>query len=331
MFAVDGGGSKTDAALVQEDGALLGFARGPLCQPDYIGVTSSVDVLQPLAAEVGTPADLAVLLIAGLDFPDEEEAYRAEAEQRGWAPEVVVGNDTYAVLRAGTERGWGIAVTCGTGMNCVGVGPDGREVRFPSLGAHSGDVMDGAPAVGLAAVTAAARSEDGRGPKTELERLVPTYFELDSPVALARAIELEAVPMRRLGELAPLVFDVADTDAVAGEIVDRQAAEVVAFVRASVSQLDLVGEDTEVVLGGSVLQSGNRRLLASIETGLRDISPRLSAVVARSRPIVGAVLTGLDRLKAAPDAYERAREDLDRACASVGDVTGDAAAVSELP
>ena len=54
-------------------------------------------------------------------------------------------------------------------------------------------------------------------------------------------------------------------------------------------------------------------------------------VVARSRPIVGAVLTGLDRLGAEPDAYERAREELDRATASVGDVTGDAAAVPEHP
>ena len=290
-----------------------------------------MDALEPLAVEVGTPADLAVLLIAGLDFPDEEEAYQAEAEKRGWAHEIVVGNDTYAVLRAGTERGWGIAVTCGTGMNCVGVGPDGRQVRFPSLGAVSGDAMDGAGTVGLAAVSAAARSEDGRGPKTELERLVPAHFELDSPVALARAIEAGSVPWRRLGELSPLVFAAADTDAVAGEIVDRQAAEVVAFVRAAVNRLDLAGEDAEVVLGGSVLQSGNKRLLAGIEAGLREVSPRLSPVVARSRPIVGAVLTGLDRLGASPDAYERARSELDSATESLGDVAGDPAAVSELP
>ena len=288
-------------------------------------------MLEPLAAEVGTPADLAVLLIAGLDFPDEEQAYRAEAERRGWATDIDVGNDTYAVLRAGTERGWGIAVTCGTGMNCVGVGPDARRVRFPALGAVSGDVMDGAGAVGLAAVSAAARSEDGRGPQTELERLVPAYFELGSPVALARAIEGGRIPRARLAELAPLVFATADTDEVAGEIVDRQAAEVVAFVRAATRRLDLVDEEVEVVLGGSVLQSGNPRLLAGIEAGLRDVGPRLSAVVSRSRPIVGAVLTGLDQLGAGLDACARAREELDRAAASVGDVTSDAAAVGELP
>ena len=193
--------------------------------------------------------------------------------------------------------------------------------------------MDGAAAVGLAAVSAAARSEDGRGPKTELERLVPAHFGLDSPVALARAIESGSDPdgagwasSRRSCSSA------ADTDAVAGEIVDRQAAEVVAFVRAAANRLDLAGAGGR---GRARRQraavrepSGSSR---GIEAGLREVGPRLSPVVARSRPIVGAVLTGLDRLGAEPDAYERAREELDRATASVGDVAGDAAAVPELP
>jgi N-acetylglucosamine kinase-like BadF-type ATPase len=288
-------------------------------------------VLDALAAQVGAPADLAVLLVAGLDFADEEDAYRAEAERRDWAREIVVGNDTFAVLRAGTERGWGIAVTCGSGMNCVGIAPDGRQVRFPSLGPVSGDAMDGAGAVGLAAVSAAARSHDGRGPKTRLEQLVPEHFGASDTVALARAIHAGHIPWSRLGELSPLVFEAAASDPVAGDLVDRQAAEVVAFVRAAANRLELTDAEVEVVLGGSVLQSGNRRLLAGIEAGLREIGPRLSMHVARSRPIVGAALLGLDRLGAGSDAYERAREELDRAAASGGDVAGDAAAVPELP
>jgi N-acetylglucosamine kinase-like BadF-type ATPase len=283
---------------------------------------------------VGAPADLAVLFLAGLDFPDEEETYHAEALGRGWASEVVVGNDTFAVLRAGTERGWGVAVTCGSGMNCVGVGPDGRQARFPSLGAVSGDVMDGGGALGLAAVAAAARGADGRGPHTALERLVPEHFGAPDTVALARAIHGGDVSYRRLGELAPLVFAAAETDEVAAALVDRQAAEVVAFVRAAVKRLELAAGEVEVVLGGGVLQSGNGRLLAGIEAGLREIGPGLVARVASSRPIVGAVFTGLDRLQARPEAYERARAELARATRSVdsvGDVAGDAAAVGELP
>lgn len=315
---------------------VLGFARGPLSHPHHIGVEASADVIDALAAQVGAPADLAVIRLAGLDFPDEEEAYAAVAEPRGWATHIDVGNDTFAVLRAGSARGWGVAVTCGSGMNCVGVGPDGRHVRFPSLGQISGDAMDGGGAVGLAAVAAAARSEDGRGPKTELERLVPEHFGCATPVELAREIHGGRIPWPRLGELAPLVFEAAESDAVAAEIVDMQAAEVVAFVRAAVHRLGLAADEVEVVLGGGVLQAGNARLLDGIEVGLREVGlrevgPRLLVHVATSRPIVGSVLLGLDRFGASPDAYERARGELDRATESVGDVAGDAAAVPELP
>jgi N-acetylglucosamine kinase-like BadF-type ATPase len=272
-----------------------------------------------------------VLLIAGLDFPDEEEAYRAEAERRHWAAALVVGNDTFAVLRAGSESGWGVAVTCGSGMNCVGVAPDGRQARFASLGPISGDAMDGAGAVGLAAIGAAARSEDGRSPKTELERLVSGHFGVATPIELARAFHAGAIPWSRLGELAPLVFEAAETDRAAAAIVDRQAEEIVAYVRASLHRLDLAGEKVEVILGGGVLQAGNARLLDGIVAGLRELGSQLVVRVASSRPIVGAVLLGLDRLGAPREAHVRAREELDHATASIGDVAGDAAAVSELP
>jgi len=308
---------------------LLGFARGPLSHSHHVGVQASADVIDALAAEVGAPADLVVLFLAGLDSPEEEAAYQAEAERRGWAAETVVGNDTYAVLRAGTERSWGVAVTCGAGINCVGVAPDGREVRFPSLGGISGD-WGGADSVGSEALWMAARSEDGRGQKTRLEHLVPEYFGFATPAELARAIHGGAVSGRRLGELAPIVFAAADTDAVAGEIVDRLAAEVIAMVRAVVTRLDLEDDEVEVVLGGGLLQSGNGRLLGAIEAELHEVGPRLTMRVARSRPIVGAALAALDRLGAPPEAQARVREELDRATSSVGDVTGDATAVGEL-
>jgi hypothetical protein len=98
-----------------------------------------------------------------------------------------------------------------------------------------------------------------------------------------------------------------------------------------VHRLGDVDQEIEVVLGGGVLQAGNVRLLEGVERGLQEIGRRLVIHVATSRPIVGSVLTGLDRLEASPAAYERARSELDRATASVGDVAGDTAAVPELP
>ena len=182
VLAIDGGNSKTDLALVRADGALISFARGPLSSPHHLGSDGSLTVLTRLLDEAcsqaglertdGRVATVAEVLLAGLDLPAEETAFLDLVERRGWASRTIVGNDTFALLRAGTERGWGVAVVCGAGINCVGVAPDGRHARFAALGATTGD-WGGGLDVGLAALSAAARSEDGRGPLTVLEDEVP--------------------------------------------------------------------------------------------------------------------------------------------------------------
>jgi N-acetylglucosamine kinase-like BadF-type ATPase len=308
-LAVDGGNSKTDVVLVRDDGAVLGSVRGPQCSPDHLGLEGSLDVLARLVAEAGGSADLAMLLLAGVDFADEEEAYREAAEQRGLAARIVVGNDTFAVLRAGTALGWGVAVTCGAGINCVGVAPDGRRVRFPSLGPISGDWGGGAD-VGLAAAEAAARSEDGRGPKTVLEQLIPSHFGFATCSDLARAYTAGQLVFHDLRTLAPLTFEVAEEDEVAASIVARLADEVALMAVTALSRLELLDDPVDVVLGGGLLQSGNERLLQQIDERIHEAGPALRVKVADVAPIVGAALLALDELGADGAAQERLRWEL---------------------
>ena len=262
--------------------------------------------------DAGTVADAGQLLLAGLDFPAEERRLHDAVAPRGWARTLSVANDTFAVLRAGTERGWGVAVVCGAGINCVGVGPDGRHARFPALGAISGD-WGGGYDVGLAALSAAARSEDGRGPRTTLETSVPAHFGLGTPAALAEAIHLDRIPMRRLVELPPLVFAAAADDPVAGGIVERLAEEIVALARATLARLDLAGGPVEVLLGGGLFRQSDDRLMAAIRAGLRPAGAAITVRATASPPIVGAALLGLDDLGADAAAQRRARAELEAA------------------
>jgi N-acetylglucosamine kinase-like BadF-type ATPase len=248
-------------------------------------------------------------MLAGADLPVEERALQEAIAGRGWAVRTSVSNDTFAILRAGTERGWGVAVVCGAGINCVGVGPDGAHVRFPSLGQTTGD-WGGGYDVGMAALWAAARSEDGRGPKTSLEAGVPAHFGLATPSALAEEIHLGRIPAPRVLELAPVVFAAAAEDAVAAEIVDRVAAEVVAFARVALTRLDLAGGPAEVLLGGGLMRAGNGRLEGAIAEGLRAVGPHVVARVVPEMPILGAALMGLDDLGADAAAHARLRREL---------------------
>jgi N-acetylglucosamine kinase-like BadF-type ATPase len=319
VLAVDGGNSKTDLALVEADGAVLSLVRGPLGSPQHLGVDGCLAVVERLLAEAvrqagldgpaARVADVASFLMAGVDFPAEGVALREAVEERGWANEVYVDNDTFAVLRAGTERGWGVAITCGAGINCVGVAQDGRHARFPALGSITGD-WGGGYDLGLAAVSAAARSEDGRGPRTSLEREVPSYFGLRTPTELAEAIHAGRLEQRRVIELAPLVLSEAADDAVAAEIVQRLASEVVALARVALTRLDLAREPVEVLLGGGVLQDVDGDLLSAIESGLRQAAPSVQVRPTASPAIVGAALLGLDMLGAGQEAQARLRREL---------------------
>ena len=311
VLAVDGGNSKTDLALVRADGAVLALVRGGMSSPHHIGVDGCVDLLQGLYAQTGFSGrpDIAQVLLAGVDFPSEERTLQDALAERGFAREIVVGNDTFAVLRAGTERGWGVAVVCGAGINCVGVAPDGRHARFPSLGAISGD-WGGGYDLGLAALGAAARSEDGRGPTTRLEQAVPAHFGKVTPSAVAEAIHLGEIPQRRLVELAPIVFDEAATDPVAAGFVDRLAAEVVALAEVALRRLELTDQRVEVLLGGGLFQRADSALVDAIRIALSTVGPAITVRATAAPPIVGAALLGLDALGVDGEAQERVRREL---------------------
>jgi N-acetylglucosamine kinase-like BadF-type ATPase len=326
LVAVDGGGVKTDLALVDSSGAALSVVRGGGSQAHYLGVDGTVDVLEGLLEEASTRAGVgrldrpfaatAQVLLAGADLPEEVAAIRTRMDRQRWSERLVIDNDMPALLRAGTERGWGVAVVCGNGINCLGLGPDGREARFLSFGPMSGD-WGGGRDMGLAALAAAVRAADGRGPRTVLETAVPAHFGLRDSFEVARAAHLEEMPAIRLGELAPVVLAVCDEDAVAAGIVRRLADEVIAFASAALSSLGLTPADPDVVLGGGILRAVSSSVVETIARGVERVAPDARVVVAASEPIVGAALLGLDALGADPGAKARARAELDAAVAQL--------------
>jgi N-acetylglucosamine kinase-like BadF-type ATPase len=314
VIAADGGNSKTDLVIATATGELLAWSRGARSSPDHVGIAGMTAVIEELATralreaglEPTAPAEVGAFMLAGVDLEGDEEGVRSALHARGLAHRLVVGNDTFAVLRAGSANGWGIAVTCGAGINCVGLGPDGTAVRYPALGEITGD-WGGGGDLGRAALSAAARSADGRGPRTVLERAVPAAFGLPDPLALATAIHQGTLREERLVELAPVVIDAAGDDAVAAGLLDRLAAEILAFVRATAPRLHANGAPVDVVLGGGLLQAPSGRLRDDVLRRLAALDPTLRPVVPDDPPIVGAALLALEAAGGDHAAGERLR------------------------
>ena len=309
ILAVDGGGSKTDVVLLDGAGQLLGAKR--LSVSSHFGLgheraaegldaaiqsacrASGIDPLKKPIAKVG------VYCLAGADLPVDERRIAGVLARQGWTRKNLVRNDTLAILRAGTDRGWGVGVVCGSGMNAAGVGPDGRVVRYASLGEISGDLAAGGGWLGTMAVAHAVRGEDGRGPGTLLSGLVAEYFKQPTANAVVEAIYVGRIDQRRIVDLAPVVFAAARRrDRIARGLLDRVADEVVAFAIATIKRLRLGSRDVEVILGGGVVQADDERFHARIRDGIKTLAPRAITRRLHIPPVAGAALLGLDQVDA---------------------------------
>ncbi|GEB60300.1 N-acetylglucosamine kinase [Streptomyces gardneri] len=316
LLAVDAGNSKTDVAVVAQDGTVLGAARGGGFQPPLVGVETAVEALAEIvgraweaAGGAGLPPSFAhvTACLANADLPVEEEGLRAALVARGWSRSVRVHNDTFAILRAGLDEPRGVAVVCGAGINCVGMTPDGRTARFPAIGKISGD-WGGGSAMAEEALWYAARGEDGRGEPTELARALPAHFGLETMYALIEALHLGRIAFARRHELTPVLFRVsAEGDPVARAIVHRLAEEVAAMSAVALGRLGLLDEEAPVMLGGSVLAARHPQLEERLVELLGARAPKATIGFVTAPPVLGAGLLALDEVAAAPAAAARLR------------------------
>jgi N-acetylglucosamine kinase-like BadF-type ATPase len=320
VLAVDGGNSKTEVVLIDRSGVVLGAARGPGSNHSHSDHDSVMLLIDDLVAQAaaGVPraesragrsagiAELAVLCLAGADFPSDERRLGATAAPFGWADRIVVCNDAFAILRAGTDSDMAIALVCGAGVNCVGRGARGRTVRFPALGDISGD-WGGGFDIGMAALAAAVRAEDGRGPKTALRDLVPRHFGVARPASLVTAIYTDRIDQHRLTELPPVVFAAADDgDESARAIVGRLNVELVTMAAATLRRLRLTRVEVDVVLGGGILTSGYQAVIGPVTDGILRLAPRARVKPLATPAVTGSALLGLDELGLTPTGDVRA-------------------------
>ena len=306
LVAADGGNSKTDLVVATTDGAVLSRVTGAGTRPYLNGLPATAAGLAELARSgliaAGLPPDERVAIgafyLANVDFADEEKAMFAALVALGIADRLEIRNDTLAVLKAGCPRGWGIAVVGGAGINAMGMHPDGREERFLGIGEMSGD-WGGGWAVAVAALGAAVRAGDGRGPDTVLRSLVASTF--------GRAVDEAAIAADR-GEItdadlfafAPAVFGAAGGDPVAVAIIERFADEVLSFIAALIRRMQLAESEVDVVLGGGGLQAAQPQLIGRITAGLAALAPKAALHVLDVAPVAGPLVSALALAGAEP-------------------------------
>ena len=322
MLAIDGGNSKTALALVADDGRVLASVRGPGASQEAYGIDRAMlrlgEMVREVAAKAGIPhrgpvARHTSACLAGADLPEEETALTAALGAQGWSESAIVVNDTLAVLRAGlrVDRGepsWGTAVTCGAGINCVAVGPDGQIARYLSFGRLTGD-FGGGGELGQEVMWHAVRAEDGRGPATALTAGVMEHFGVAKAADVAIAVHKGKLAHDDIRHLTRVLMEVAEAgDAVACDLLARQATEICVMATAAMKRIGMSTEGMPVALGGGVVEARNPVLLRFVTSSFAEMAPGALPRVVDVPPVAGAALLGLDHVGASASAEHRLRE-----------------------
>ena len=166
-------------------------------------------------------------------------------------------NDTFAVLRAGTDRNWGVGIVCGFGTNCSGVSPDGRVYRLPAIGPVSGDWGGGGELGGTGAVARDPRRGRPGTPDDACNAACPAHFGMRTARQVMEALYIGAVSTRTASPSSRRSCSPRPRrgDASPRELVDRQADEIAIMATAAIRKLGMRELDPDVVLGGGIFRN----------------------------------------------------------------------------
>lgn len=306
VLGIDGGGTKTLAAICNSSGQVLGVGRGGASNIDDVGLeTASQNIdLAVTAARQQTNLeprafDAAFLGLAGIVSGRDRALVRGLAANLELAaPERLgVDHDCRIALAGGLSGRAGIVLIAGTGSSCYGVNAAGDSWRAGGWGSLISD-EGSAYFLGRESLIASVRALDGRGSDTELAAIMLEQLGVQQADDLLHRIYVSGLSRSDIAALAPLVLEVASNgDAVALEILERGCALLAECVKAVAKHLQLEHQRFEVVAVGGLynaselLQQKLRRQILEALQGAHITQPELS-------PVLGACLLALERLNA---------------------------------
>jgi N-acetylglucosamine kinase-like BadF-type ATPase len=298
LLGIDGGATKTLAAVLDLERHELHVAHGGPSNLDAVGERAAVDVLLGVADQASERAgiaqdrlDAAVLAIAGTDTEAIARDLRA-VRPANW----IVVNDVVAAWAAATGAQPGIGAISGTGSNVFGVGRDGRAWRAGGWGHLLGDEGSGYW-LGAESIRAALHDRDASGAHTALSGAVVQFFGVPSVEALAARVYSK--PLTK-GEIAAFATETArvaqDGDAAARELYERGARELGRQIAAVVRQTGLGGEPVNgaarafpVGLIGSAFKAGDL-FVGALTAAVHEVAPKASVSVVEMAPVAGSLL-----------------------------------------
>lgn len=300
VIGVDGGGTKTIAALANLNGKILIKRKTGPSSPRNVGIKRAVlniaEAIAPLLKE--KKGEIVSTVIA---LPAVEEEYRdkkgeilkflrAQKEiSKIFQAKVEIFSDQIASFRAGTDQKEGVILVAGTG--CVAHGwKKNREKKASGWGwlADEGSAFW----IGQKVFQAVLKDLDKRGEKTLLTKLVFQKLKKKRTTDLLAKIYSKN-PTEILPYLSIICHQACQKkDKIAKKIIIEAAREVALNGKTVIYQLNFQKEKFPLVLVGSLFKT--KIFLDEVKREIQKIARKVQFIHLKKEPVIGAIKLAIE-------------------------------------
>ena len=264
FLGVDAGGSHTRAALISDQGELLGlgfsgaanFRTKPFAQA-ALAIQDSV--AQALTAKAIKKVQAVCIGSAGLEEQGTEEEGRKLLGNVIRAETVLLDTDAYIAWAGALKAQPGVMVISGTGSICLGIDTARLRHRIGGWGPYFGD-EGSAHAIANKAIREALKVIDGRSHNTAfLQALLsfakfPTHWDQSTAHTLTSWLYAKERSSSELAGFALLIDQLAQQGNVCAQDLLKEAAESLAGLVPALMSKGSFQFPVLVSIGGSVLK-----------------------------------------------------------------------------
>ncbi len=254
IVGIEGGGTKTGCAVLNEQGELLAYAEGGPANLNFVD-----EATQRESFETALNGAL-----QGIEEPIFALGYTVAGTRANWdwllerlgnPPAYAIEESRMAMLSTGVEVAHGVSVVAGTGSLIGGFKDDELVVQMGGWGALLGD-EGSAYDVAMRGIRSAVRAWDGRDRENGLIHAVQQFFGIEDLRELVPIFYQQGVPRHKVAGFAQSVVETArQGDPVAKLILARAGFDLARDAQACAARLFTRDDEFTVAMTGGMFKS----------------------------------------------------------------------------
>jgi N-acetylglucosamine kinase-like BadF-type ATPase len=294
-LGVDGGGTNCRAAIVDDEGKVIGAGRAEAANFIRVGLRSAINHLKQAVDQACRQAEIkpsqitaACVGLAGTSHPDHHRQMLAALKEALPISDITLETDARVALAGATDNKAGVVIIAGTGSIACGINARGRFARAGGWGPAMGDEGSGSY-IGRRALEAVVMAYDYRGEPTAMMEPILRHFGVSSPPELPPVIYDEPdKALREIAQLSKIVVKAAQAgDRIAQEILRDAATELAKAAIAVIEQLRMERDEFQIAYVGGVFEAGDL-ILAPLREEIQRFAPNAEIAPPIDPPVIGA-------------------------------------------